>query len=116
MTKEDLSKWFWNKFNSCYYVKHEDYPQSLFMFYNKNFVRQSKLARLIGQEIIYPTKVEGVCLFEQDYKNNYLWCNYDEIWSFFYENYSHKYNEIQSFIKSLLVEHSKLEVLTPGCQ
>ena len=37
MTNEELKKWFWNKFNSCYYVKHKDFPKKLYMVYDKNF-------------------------------------------------------------------------------
>jgi len=109
---EELKKWFWDKFNSCYYVKHSDYPESIFMFYDKNFARQKKLARVLDQEIIYPTKVEGICLFEQEYKYGQLWCGYDEIWSFFELNFSYNYTDIQLFINTLLVEHTKLGVLT----
>ena len=85
MTKEELSKWFWDKFNSCYPVKHEDYPESIFMFYDEQFFRQKKLARVLNEDLVYPSKVTGKCLFRLDYKNNFLWCNYDEIWSFFYK-------------------------------
>jgi hypothetical protein len=31
MTKEKISKWFWNKFNSCYTVVHSDYPKNIKM-------------------------------------------------------------------------------------
>jgi len=113
MTNEELKDWFWNKFNSCYYVKHDNKSESLFMYYDKNFYRQKKLARVLEQEIIYPTKVDGTCLFEQDYKNNYLWCDHKEIWSFLKENSNYSYQEIRDLIKSWLVEHSKLHVLTP---
>ena len=113
MTDEELKKWFWDKFNSCYYVKHKDYPESLFMFYDKNFTRQKKLARVLDKEIIYSNIVDGICLFEQDYKYKRFDCDYSKIWSFFEKNYSSKYNDIQSFIESILDEHNKLEVLTP---
>ena len=116
MTDEELKDWFWNKFNSCYCVKHEDYPESLFMYYDKNFYRQKKLARVLEQEVIYPSKVDGICLFEQDYENNFLWCNHKEIWSFFEENSNYNYQEISDLIKCWLVEHSKLQVLTPQVQ
>ena len=113
MSEEELKKWFWDKFNSCYYVKHSDYPESLFMFYDKNFARQKKLARVLNQEVIYPTKVEGICLFEQDYKNGWFNSDYKEIWSFFIANLNHKNIEIRDLIKGWLGESSKLTVLTP---
>ena len=114
MNKEELSKWFWNKFNSCYPVVHKDYPKNIFMIYDEQFLRQKKLARVLNEDVIYPNKVTGKCLFCQDYKNNYFRCHYDEIWSFFKENYSRNYTDIQSLIKSLLEEHDKLQVLTPN--
>ncbi len=56
MNKEELSKWFWNKFNSCYPVKHEDFTESIFMFYDEQFLRQRKLYRVLDEELIYPSK------------------------------------------------------------
>ena len=107
MNKDELSKWFWNKFNSCYPVVHEDYPDNIFMIYDKNFLRQMKLARVLGTPLEYPKKIEGICLFRQDFKNKWFRCNHDEIWSFFYDNYSLNFIEVQSFIKSLLCEYNK---------
>ena len=112
MKKKELSKWFWNKFNSCYPVKHEDFPESVFMFYDEQFLRQKKLSRVLNERIVYPSEAKGICLFELDYKYNYFRCNYDEIWSFLYDNYSTNYTDIQTFIRSLLEEHDKLSVLT----
>ncbi len=114
MNKEELKKWFWNKFNSCYKVKHSDYPESIYYFYDEQFIRQKKLSRIVGgQELEYPSEVKGICLFEQDSKNGCLYCKYNEIWSFFETNFSPNYSEIQSFIKNLLEEHDKLSVSIP---
>ena len=113
MTKEELSKWFWNKYNSCYPVVHEKYPENIFMIYDEQFLRQKKLTRVLNEDLIYPTEVKGRCLFRQDYKNHNFWCDYNEIWSFFERNYSTNYTHIQTFIRSLLEEHDKLIVLTP---
>ena len=114
MNKEELKKWFWNKFNGCYKVNHCDYPKRTYYFYDEQFLRQKKLSRIIGgQELEYPTELKGICLFEQDPKNEYLYCDYDEIWSFFQINFSTNYNEIQSFIKELLEEHDKLSASIP---
>ena len=89
MTKEELNIWFRNKFNNCYPVTHDDYPESIFMFYDPLFIRQKKLSRIVGEEIEYPSKPTGICLFEQDHKNGWFRMNYDEITSFFYKNYCH---------------------------
>ncbi|MCK9415981.1 hypothetical protein M0Q97_04905 [Candidatus Dojkabacteria bacterium] len=113
MTKEEISKWFRNKYNSCYPVVHKDYPESIFMIYDEQFLRQKKLARILDEDVIYPSKIEGICLFHLDYKNRWFDCNYNEFWLFLYDNYSSNYYDIQTLIKNLLVEHDKLQVLTP---
>jgi len=114
MNKEKLIDWFWNKYNSCYPVIHQDYPQSIFLFYDKKFVRKLKLCKLSGTSIILPSKVTGVYLFEQDWKYKGFYYNYDEIYKFLYNNYSHNYNKINDFVKDMLNDASKLQVLTPG--
>ena len=114
MTKEEIQIWFRNKFNSCYGVLHEDFPESIFMYYDPQFIRQKKLSRIVGEEIEYPIKPTGICLFEQDYKNGYLWMNYGEITSFFYKNYSPDWLEVKELISDMLKEYSKLQVLTPN--
>ena len=113
MTKEELTKWFWNKFYSCYPVKHQDYPDSIFYLYDKHFIRQKKLCRITGERLELPEVFSGMVLFEQDLKNKYFCCRYDEIWSFFQTNFNPNYLEIQSFIKSMLEEHDKMNVFTP---
>ena len=112
MTKEELKIWFWDKFNNCYCVKHDDYPQSVFMIYDLNYIRAKKLANILNKDFEYPTKIKGDCLFRQDLKNGNLWCNHDEIWSFFIKQYSSNYQEISGLIKCWLEEHDKLKVLT----
>ena len=114
MTKEELKTWFWNKFNSCYFAKHQDHTQSYFMYYDQQFIRQKKLCRLTGEELTYPTEIKGTCLFEQDYKNGYLYMNYSVITSFFEQNYSSNWTEIRELIHGWLEEQSKMEVLTPN--
>ena len=101
MTKEEIQIWFRNKFNSCYVVVHEDYPENIFMYYDPQFIRQKKLSRIVGEEIEYPSKLTGICLFGQDYKNGYLFMN-DEITSFFYKNYSNNWSDIKELIQDML--------------
>ena len=113
MTEEELKQWFWNKFNSCYPVKHSDYPDSIFWFYDEKFVRKIKLYKLNNTEVTLPSKITGVCLFEQEQKNRWFNCNHNEIWLFFCKNYKNSYNDVQLLIKSWLKETDKLSVLTP---
>lgn len=120
MNKKELSKWFWDKYNSCYPVIHEDFPDTILMFYDEQFLRQKKLYRVLDKELIYPKEVKGKILFRQDYKNGWFCCDNIEIWLFLYNNYSNNYTDIQLFIKSLLEEHDKLSdklsALTPGSE
>ena len=111
MTKEEISKWFWNKFNSCYTVVHKDYPKNIYKFYDENFLRQKKLARVLNKKFSYSSEVKGICLFELNYEIKHFCCNYDEIWSFLYDNYSPNYTDVQTFIQNLLKEHDKLQTL-----
>ena len=111
-TKEELKDWFFKKFKNCYYVVHEDFPQSLFMYYDEIFIRKMKLCKLSGRELIYPKKPSGVCLFEQDYKNGFLYMNYDEITSFLYKNYSSKWIDVKELVNSWLKETNKMYTLT----
>jgi len=112
MTKDEVIKYFNNKFNSCYYVTHEDYPESIFMYYDPQIVRKIKLAKISGKPITV-NKVKGICLFEQDWKNKYLNCDHSEIWLFLYNNYSPNYVDIQSFISDMLSDADKLNALLP---
>jgi hypothetical protein len=113
MNKEELQIWFRNKFNSCYAVTHDDYPESIFMYYDEQFIRQKKLSRIVGETLEYPSKPSGKCLFEQDYKNGYLYVDYNEITSFFKLNYSSNWLEIRELISTWLKEDTELKVLRP---
>ena len=109
---DKLKTWFWDKFNSCYLVKHEDYPESIFMYYDPQYVRKMKLAKISGEEI-YKNNITGLCLFEQDWKNKWFYCNFVEIWDYLYDNYSKNYTDAEQFITDRLEEHTKMSVLTP---
>ena len=113
MIKDNLINWFWDKYNSCYLVKHDDYPDSIFMYYDPQYVRKMKLANLSGEKIS-KTEISGICLFEQDWKNKCFYCKYDEIWCYLYKKYSDKYVDVKQFIVDRLEEHTKMSVLTPG--
>ena len=113
MSEQELKEWFLYKLYGCYPVKHDDYPNNIFWFYDEQFIRKLKLCKLNNKEVSLPLKVKGVCLFDQDLKNEILWCDYDKIWSFFYKEYRNNYDDVQSFIKNVLEEEAKLNVYTP---
>ena len=111
MQIDDLKIWFWDKYNSCYSIK---YNNKIYMMYDPNFIRAKKLANILNKEIGYPTEVKGVCLFEQDWKNQYFWYDYDKIYLFLKSNLSYKNQNINKFICSRLKEADKLSALTPS--
>ena len=82
------------------------------MFYDINYVRKLKLAKIEGKEPPITTGITGICLFEQDRKNKWFGCNYDLIWNYLLVN-SFTYGDIHSFIKDRLEEHSKMSIFRP---
>jgi hypothetical protein len=57
----------------------------------------------IGHTIIFH-KGEDFYM-EQDFKNGWLWCDYDRIWSFFLIKKGMRRPETQNFIQSMVEEH-----------
>lgn len=82
---EFLKMWY-----SCELMVWDEYPESLFM------VRD-------GKEV----------LFEQDWKNGFLWCKYSTVWSFFESKFGYNKLQIIQMISGMLEEHLKKGVLTP---
>ncbi len=117
MTKEELKNWVLYKYNNCY--KAKNHTQSTFYFYDEQFIRQKKLSRIVGKEIVYPSEVKGICLFEYDPNYETLYCNKKEIWNFL-EKYiqsryvynstpdfvRYEYENIQSFIRDSITHIS----------
>jgi hypothetical protein len=112
MTEEQLKNWFLNKFYSCYPVKHDDYPDSIYLFYDKLYLRKCYLLNILDREPEPPKIGDGVCLFNLNLKNNYLYCDYDNIWTFLEEKYSNNYSDVQALIKNWMVEYDKISVGT----
>lgn len=112
MINKELINWFNEYFDNCYNVKHDDYPWSIFMYYDKNFVRQQKLAKLDGKNII-KHDITGVFLFEQNWENNTLRCNYNLIWSYFTKYNILIYDDIQSTINFIIKDRPIINNLTP---
>ena len=113
MTEEKLKIWFWDKFNSCYPVEHKGFQNSIFMYYDPNFIRSKKLANILNKDVEYPTEIKRVCLFRQDFDSESLLCDYNRVWMFFLSNFSRNDQEIRDLIKGWLEEHDKLKILRP---
>jgi len=102
MNKEELTIWFWNKFNSCYPVIHDDYPNWIYWFYDETYIRKLKLCKLNNQKFVLPNKIKGTCLFKQIPDINHLYLDYNDIWLFFKQNYKDNYDEIKLFVTDIL--------------
>ena len=50
---------------------------------------------------------------EQDFKNGWLRCEWDRVWSFFQVKKGMEVSDTQDFIQSMVEEHLKCRVLTP---
>lgn len=109
MQNKDLVEWFFEKFNSCYLVKHDDYPKNIFMYYDIQHIRKLKLSNISGEKI-NKTDITGICLFELDLENKKLYCEHIEIWDYLYHNYSHNWYSIRRFISDRLEEYFKINI------
>ena len=84
------------------------------MFYDVNYVKQLKLAKLEGKDYMEKTNITGVCLFEQDWKYKWFRCDYSLILIYLRDNYSFNFTDFKLFIRNRLEEHSKMNILTPN--
>ena len=126
LSKEELTQWFWNKFNSCYLIKDPNIKGNFHLYYNKGYARKKRINVLLGNklDIKIPSVCQGTWFFELDYRNGYLVCD-DEIWSFFENNYSSYsnhvhgysvvYNHVRELIKEIIKDDDRLNKLEPFC-
>ena len=83
----------------------------------KEFI-DDKLCGLVKFEMYeYPDSIfykkDKIILFEQDLKNEWLRCSYEHYWSFFRDETSLNYNEIQELTKYIVGEHLNCKEFTP---
>ena len=112
MTIDELKDCFWDKFNNCYPVIHEEY-NNILMYYDINYIRAKKLANILNKDVEYPTEVKGVCLFCMDYRNRLLYMDSDEILTFFELNYSSIHHDIFGLIRNWLDESDEFKKIIP---
>src|SRR5690606_14997394 len=66
----------------------------------------------------YPNTIFGFrgdnCVWELDFKNNYLWLSYSSVWSVLEREYSLTYYEIKSLVKNVVEDHFKCRGVTPN--
>lgn len=113
MNKEEITEWFWNKFDSCYPVKCDDYPNRIFWLHDEKVIRKIKLLKLNNEKIDFEVKFKYNCLFEQNIEFNYFYNDYIEIWSFLEDNYINNYRSVQSIIKDIISDDYNLKPYTP---
>ena len=89
--QEEAKKFFLEKLEGCYYIKHKDYPDNIFWFYDKNFLRQKKLCNILGKKYIIGDINNGELIFEQNLDSKRLWIKYQEIWSLLEKKYLHSF-------------------------
>ena len=56
---------------------------------------------------------DGNWLFEQNFKNGFLWVNYPIIWKVLGEEFGLNYNEIIELIKNVMYDYTNNGSLTP---
>jgi len=114
LTKEDAKQWFINKYNLCYFVKHDDYDitDKYYMFYNEKYIRRKKISSLIDNEVITPIIKDSVCLFEVDFKHKYFYYDYYDIYVYLKSNYSPNLQDIRVLITEVLSDDINLKTLT----
>jgi hypothetical protein len=87
--RTDAEYEFLKLWHSCEWMTWDRYPKSIFM---------------VSKEEV---------LFEQDWKNNYLFCKHSEVWSLFESKYEYNNIQIKDMISGILEEHLKDGTLTP---
>jgi len=102
MNKEELTDWFWNKFNLCYPVTHDDYPNSIFWYYDEKIIRKIKLNKINNLKNPFNFNIKGTILFKLDIKTKTLYCDYMNMWVIIFQNEIKSYNEIQNFLFDII--------------
>ena len=100
MSEQELKEWFWDKYNNCYMIMDGN-TKNYYLFYDKNFLRKLKLAKLKGEKINYPHRSYKEASFFVDNFYGFFKVSAD-IWSVFETNYSQSYSDVKYLIWSWL--------------
>ena len=102
-TKDEV----WKSFG---YEKGFDTPEELFL----DVIKDIK----VREQIKYPESVfwekNGEVIFEQNFKRNSLYVDYNSIWFIFEKIYGLQYSETELFIKNMVEEYLNWRGLTPS--
>lgn len=113
MTEQELKSWLINKIYSCYPVITDDFPFSILWYYDKSYIRKQKLCKLNNQKFNPPSKVKGVCLFEQNTLNKSIHFDNDRIWRIILRNLDSDYFATKGLITKVLKKISVLYEYNP---
>ena len=95
--------------SSLGYDRTFDTPEELFL----DVIKDIK----VREQIKYPESVfwekNGEVIFEQNFKRNSLYVDYNSIWFIFEKIYGLQYRETELFIKNMVEEHLNWRGLTP---
>ena len=86
--------------------KNKEMSDFLFETFNKceqRFTGEKEFTFYKGEEWIY----------QQNYKNGYLWVRYSFVWKVFEEKYKLNYQQIKNFIASWVESNTEWKGLTP---
>ena len=98
MNKIELEKWFWNKFNSCYFIQEINL---VYFYYNEQYIREKKLCNILNKKLEKPISL-GNLLFIINWKTGYLEMSID-IWHFLENNYNGPKSSIYQNTKNLIL-------------
>ena len=112
-----MKELFMKYWNECYLAVCKELPESIFHIHDNQVLRQKKLYRILEKKEfkieIQFKDIKNNIIFEEDYKRNRFWVNYEKIWLVFQEKYGLNYKEIMSLISDWLKNDTKLSSLTP---
>lgn len=79
-----------------------------------NFLSQDFTVKLTQGYITYYLGEQWI--FQQDFKNGYLWCYYYKVWEVFEKEFGIKYEQIQALQKEVVGKALNCEAFTPDQQ
>ena len=110
MTKEEIKTLLYDKLNSCYIAKNDYYPNTIFFYYDINFIRSKKLANILNKDVEYPKEVKGLLIIEINIEKEIYLCHDDNIFEELNKHYSNNWDPfmlISKWIKEFYINCSK---------
>lgn len=110
MKESELKNFFFEKLLNCYSIVYDMYPDAnVVYYYDEKFARKCKLSKINKTEIFQPIEKNYRCLFDQDLESEILFCDYDEIWTYFQKNYIYDHYKIKNLIEKWLNDDTTIK-------